>query len=191
MLSLRKNFPCISIPFLNLPLGNMRNIINSVGSRGCVAYMMPGGVPFSPSDCNNDPGTVYIQTTYTSGPANQQVPMPYTDYLAAGSASIASSSSAAQASSTSNSDSSSSDTAVSNWVSHHKALVIGATVAVIALLLICCCCLAFFRRKKYTRARPAPAPPVAPSPHYQCSPQQGMRRQEHYPMIQYQYGPNK
>jgi hypothetical protein len=152
---------------------------------------MPGGVPFSSADCNDNPGTVYIQTTYAGGPANQQVPMPYTDYLvAASSASIASSSSATHASSTSNSDSSSSDTAASNWVSHNKALLIGVIVGVIALLLICCC-LTFFRRKKYTRARPAPAPPVVSSPHYQYSSQQGMQGQEHYPMIRYQYGPNK
>ena len=117
--------------------------------------------------------------------------MPYTDYLVVASSASIASSSASQASSTSNSDSSSSGTAVSNWVSHHKALVIGVTVAVIALPLIGCCRLAFFHRKKYTCARPAPAPTVAPSPHYQCSPQQGMRGQEHYLMIEYRYGPNK
>jgi hypothetical protein len=188
MLSLSKNFPCVSTPFLNLSSGNLRNIINSVGSWGCITYVMPGGVPFSSADCNTNPGIVYIQTTYAGGPANQQVPMPYTDYLVAASSASIASSSAAQASSTSNSDS---DTTVSNWVSHHKAILIGAIVAVIALLLICCCSLTLFRRKKNTRARFAPAPPVAPSPQYQYRPQQGMQGQEHYPMIQYQYGPIK
>jgi hypothetical protein len=38
----------------------LRNIINSVGSWGCVTYMMPGGVPFSSADYNNNLGTVYI-----------------------------------------------------------------------------------------------------------------------------------
>jgi hypothetical protein len=91
----QKIFPCVSTPFLNPSFGNPRNIINSVGSWGCVTYVMPGGVPFSSADCNNNTGTLYIQTTYAGGPANQQVPMPYTDYLvAASSASIASSSAA-------------------------------------------------------------------------------------------------
>jgi hypothetical protein len=177
MLSLCKSFLCVSAPFLNLSFGDLRNIINSVGNWGCITYLMPGGVPFSSVDCNNNPGTVYIQTTYAGGPANQQVPMPYRDYLAAASStSIASSytayasstsSSAAYASSTSNSDSSSSDTTVSNWVSHNTALLIGAIVGVIALLLICCCSLICFRRKKYTRVRLVPAPPVTGPPQYQ------------------------
>jgi hypothetical protein len=124
--------------------------------------MMPGGVPFSSTDCNNN-------------------------LVVASSASIASSS-ASQASSTSNSDSSSSDTTVSNWVSHHKALVIGVTVAVIAHMLLLPRLLPpqeIHLCQIYSCAALCP-------PHItQCSPQQGMRRQEHYPMIQYQYGPNK
>jgi hypothetical protein len=60
MLSLPKKFPYISTLCVNLSFSNLRNIINSVGSWGCVTYMMPGGVPFSSADYNNNLGTVYI-----------------------------------------------------------------------------------------------------------------------------------
>ena len=188
-----QKIPCVSTPRLNLSFGNLRNNINSVGNWGCITYVMLGRVPFSSADCNDNPGTVYIQTTYAGGPSNQQIPMPYTDYLVTASSAAAassSSSSAAEASSTGDSDSSSDDIAVSNWVSHHKALLIGVIVGVVALLLLGCC-LTCFRRKKTVRARSAPVPPVGPPPNYQYSPQQGMQGQEHYPMMQYQYGPNK
>jgi hypothetical protein len=154
-------FSLLSTTFLNLSFGKLTNIIDRVGSWGCITS-------FSSADCNDNPGTIYIQTTYDGGLANEQVPMPYTDYLvAASSASIASS--AIQASSTVNSESSSSDTVVNDWVSHHKALIIGVIAAVVALLLICCT-RAYFRRRKYTQARPAPAPHVALPPHYQHRP---------------------
>jgi hypothetical protein len=168
--------------------GRLRNIINSSGSLGCITYMMSGGVPFSSAYCNDNPGTVYIQTTYAGGPANQQVPMPFTEYLVAASSAA---SSVAKASSTGSPDSSDDSTAASGWISHHKVLLIGVIVGAAVLLLVCCCGLAYFRRKNRTRARPAPAPPGGPPPRYQYGPQQGMLGQENYPMMQYQYGPNK
>ena len=124
---------------------------------------MPGGVPFSSVSCGDNPTTISIQTSYNGGPANQQLPMPYTDYVVAAS-------SAAEASSNANSESSSSDTPGSNWVSHHEALLIGVIAAAIALLVAIFCIRVCFRRKKYTRARPAPVLYTAPPPRYQYDP---------------------
>src|SRR5947207_2294769 len=102
-----KDFPCFQPPFLNLSFGKLTNIIDNI-SGSCITYVMPGGVPFSSVSCSDNPTTISIQTSYNGGPANQQVPMPYTDYVVAASSAASASSAAAEASSNANSESSSS-----------------------------------------------------------------------------------
>jgi hypothetical protein len=87
-------------------------------------------------------------------------------------------------------------TAASAWVSHHKALVIVVIAGAVVLLLICCC-FGIFRRKRRARTRLAPVPVGSAPPQYSYIPQQETQGQgqgqgqEHYPMMQYQYSPNK
>jgi hypothetical protein len=131
------------------------------------------------ADCAYTNGIVTIDTTYAGGPTDQQVPMAYTAYQAAAS----SSSAAAEASSIASSNSSD-DTATSAWISHHKALFIGI-------------CFGIFRRKRRAQIRPGPVPAGSAPPRYLYVPQQETQGQalgqgqEHYPMMQYHYGPNK
>jgi hypothetical protein len=143
------------------------------------------------ADCAYTNGIVTIDTTYAGGPTDQQVPMAYTAYQAAAS----SSSAAAEASSIASSNSSD-DTATSAWISHHKALFIGIVAGAVVILLICCC-FGIFRRKRRAQIRPGPVPAGSAPPRYLYVPQQETQGQalgqgqEHYPMMQYHYGPNK
>ena len=153
---------------------------------------MAGAVPLSSADCGYTTGTVTIEATYAGGPTDQQVPMPYSAYLVAAS----SSSAAAEASDVASSNSD--NTAASDWVSHHRALLIGVITGVVGILFICCC-FGLLRRKRRVRAGRAPVPAGSTPSQYMNVPQQDMQghwqgqthRQEQYPMMQYQYGPNK
>ena len=186
--------PAFDFFLSKFPFARLNNMVNSVGDWGCITYVMPGGVPFSSANCDYTPGTVTIDTTYAGGPTDQQIPMPLTAYLVVASSASLASSSAAEASSTSSSDSSN-DNAASDWISHHKTLLIGA-IAGAAVLLLICCCFGIFRKKR-SRVKPIPAPAGRPPPQYYYVPEQeipGQRQdqeQEHYPMMQYQYAPNK
>src|SRR5271167_2455524 len=98
--------PAFNSSLSKFPFARLNNTVNSIGDWGCIMYVIPGDVPFSSVNCNNAPGTVTIDSTYAGGPADQQIPMPLTEYLVAASSASLASASAAEASSTSSSDSS-------------------------------------------------------------------------------------